>query len=274
MTAERRLVKVETSLSPTQLVLRWLDEAHAFGDLESYTRSLFAGPVLDGPLDRLARQAERVARMSGIGMRPEVVNKTVRTALRETFFRFELVMRINVVAHDLLDREVLIDAALAANLGVLSSASPKAREADITYLARFAERRDLLELRVRELRAEQEARTLVEERYLAGHTALFPDAVTAWDAQCLRTETLADVAVRLAELDGVPPAQPVESGDTSGRAIELVADLVEPAKATALHELGESRQAIAIGAAWLGARLEPVRPKSDLTAQPELAARQ
>ena len=266
MTADRRLAKVETSLSPTQLVLRWLDEAHAFGDLESYVRSLFAGPELEGPLDRLARQAERGARMSGGGTPPEVVNKAVRTAVRETCFRYDLVLRINVVAHDVLDREVLIDAALAANLGVLSSASPKAREADITYLARFAELRDLLELRVRELRAEQEARTLVEGRYLAGHPALFPDALTAWRAQCTRSEGLADVAVRLAELDGVPRAQPVDPGVTSDRAMELVADLVEPAKATALHGLGESRQAMTIGAAWL-------RPKLGLgTAAADLAS--
>jgi hypothetical protein len=164
--------------------------------------------------------------------------------------------RINVVAHDLLDRELLIDAALAANLGVLAAASPRARRADPTYLARFAELRDLLALRVTELHAEQEARTLVEERYLAGHPALFPDAVTAWDAQCTRTERLADIAVRLAELDGVARAEPADSGDTSVRAIELAADLVEPAKATALHEIGESRQAMTIGAGWLLARLE------------------
>ena len=264
MTAERRLAKIETSLTPTQLVLRWLDEAHAFGDLESYVRSLFAGPVLDGPLDRLARQAERGARMSGVGTRPEVVNKAVRTALRETFFRYELVLRINVVAHDLLDREALIDAALAANLGVLSAVSPKARQADTMYLARFAELRDLLELRVRELRAAQEARALVEERYLAGHPALFPDAVTAWDAQCTRTKTLADVAVRLAELDGVPPAESGNPGDASELALELMADLVEPAKATALHELGESRQAMTVGAAWLARKLDVGTTAADL----------
>jgi hypothetical protein len=256
MTAERRLARVEISLSPTELVLRWLDEAHTFGNMESYVRSLFAGPVLEGPLDRLTRQAERGARMTGIGTRPEVVDKAVRTALRETFFRYELVLRINVVANDLLDREVLIDAALAATPGVVSSASPKAREVDTTYLARFAELRDLLALRVRELRAEQEARTLVEERYLAGHPALFPDAVTAWDAQCLRTETLAYIAVRLAELDGVPPAESRNRGETSDRAMELVADLVEPAKAIALHQLGENRQAMTVGAGWLLARLE------------------
>jgi hypothetical protein len=31
MTLARRVDAVETSLTPTQLVLRWLDEAHAFG---------------------------------------------------------------------------------------------------------------------------------------------------------------------------------------------------------------------------------------------------
>jgi hypothetical protein len=262
MTAERRLAKVETSLSPTQLVLRWLDEAHAFGDLESYVRSLLAEDTAEGPLDRLARQVEHGVRISLRGTRPEVVNKAVRTALRETFFRYELVVRINVVARDLLDREVLIDAALAANLGVLAAASPRTRQADRTYLERFAELRDLLKLRVRELRAEQEARTLVEGRYLAGHSALFPDAVTAWDAQRTRTETLAEVAIRLVELDGVAPAEPGNPNETSDHALELAADLVEPAKATALHELGEGRQAMTIGAAWLTAKLAPSRSDS------------
>jgi hypothetical protein len=264
MTTERRLAKVEISLSPTQLVLRWLDEAHAFGDLESYVGSRLVEAASEGPLDRLGRQAVHGAQIGARSTRPEIVAKAIRTALRETFFRYELAVRINVVAHDLLDREVLIDAALAANLGVLSAASPKARQADTTHLARFAELRDLLALRVRELRAEQEARTLVEERYLAGHLALFPDAVTAWDAQCLRTETLADVAVRLAELDGVPPAEPGNPNETSDHALQLVADLVEPAKATALHELGESREAMTIGAAWLSAKLGPVPAASEL----------
>lgn len=36
----RRVAALETALSPTELVLRWLEEAHAFGDLESYVRSL------------------------------------------------------------------------------------------------------------------------------------------------------------------------------------------------------------------------------------------
>jgi hypothetical protein len=34
MTAERRLAKIESSLSPTELVPHWLEEAHRYDDVE------------------------------------------------------------------------------------------------------------------------------------------------------------------------------------------------------------------------------------------------
>ena len=85
--------------------------------------------------------------------------------------------------------------------------------------------------------------------------ALFPDAVTAWDAQLRSTEIIADFACRLAELDGVPPAEPADPEAASVRAAEFVADLVEPAKATALEKLGEGEQSLAIATAWLRPKL-------------------
>ena len=179
--------------------------------------------------------------MSVRGKRPEVVDAAVRSALRETVFRFELVLRINVTTHDLLERETLIDAALSAHLALLASEGRAARRADDTYLERLTTLRDLLTLRVSELRAAQGARASVEERYLAGHTALFPDAVRAAAAQLKSTEALAGQAVRLAELDGVPAAERVDPDVISTRATELVADLVEPAKSTAPEKLGEGR---------------------------------
>ena len=57
MTLNRRIDAVETSLSPTQLVLRWLAEAHAFGDIEPYVASLLSQEPPVAPLDRLAREA-------------------------------------------------------------------------------------------------------------------------------------------------------------------------------------------------------------------------
>jgi hypothetical protein len=255
VTAERRLRAVEASLSPTQLVLRWLDEAHAFGDLESYVRSQLVEPPGEGPLDRLAREAASGARASLRGKRPEIIDAAVRTALRETVFRFDLVLRILVTTHELLERENLIDAALSAHLALLTTEGREKRRRDTRYLERFATLRGLLLFRVAELRAAQEARATVETRYLAGHTALFPDAVKACDEQVRNTETLADVACRLAALDGVPPAEPPDPEAASARVTELVADLVEPAKTTALEKLGEGERAQRIAIGWLRPKL-------------------
>jgi hypothetical protein len=163
-----------------------------------------------------------------------------------------------VTAQELLERAGLIEAALSAHLGLLTSEDREHRRGDTTYLERFATLRGLLAARVSELRAAQEARATVEERYLAGHAALFPGAVAAWDEQLKVSETLADVAVRLAELDRVPPAEPTDPDAVSARATELVADLVEPAKSTALEKLGEGAQALAVAIGWLRPKLEPV----------------
>ena len=262
MTLARRVDALETSLSPTQLVLRWLDEAHAFGDLESYVRSQLAEPSFEGPLDRLAREAVQGVRTSLRGKRPEVIDAAVRTALRETVFRFDLVMRILVTTHDLLEREGLIEAVLSAHVALLTTEGRAERRRDTRYLERFATLRGLFLFRVAELRAEQDARGTVEARYLAGHTALFPDAATAWAEQLRNTETLADIARRLAELDGVAPAEAPDPDSVSARVTELVADLVEPAKATALEKLDEGRQALTIATAWLRAKLAPSRSDS------------
>ena len=268
MTLARRVDAVETSLSPSQLVLRWLDEAHAFGDLESYVRSQLAEPSSEGPLDRLAREAASGVRVSLRGKRPEILGAAVASALRETVFRFDLVMRILVTTHDLLDREGLIDAALSTHIALLTSEGRAERRRDATYLERFATLRGLLRLRVSELGAAAEARAVVETRYLAGHTALFPDAVAAWDEQVRNTETLTDVACRLAELDGVPPAEPPDHPEAgAARITELVADLVEPAKTTTLEKLGEGARAQGIAISWLrpklmNAHVTPPAPRS------------
>jgi hypothetical protein len=54
-------------------------------------------------------------------------------------------------------------------------------------------------------------------------------AVQAWAEQVKSTEIIAEMAIRLAGLDGVPPAAPPGSEARSRRTAELVADLVEAA---------------------------------------------
>ena len=79
----------------------------------------------------------------------------------------------------------------------------------------------------------------------------------AWDEQRKSTEALADLACSLAELDGTPPVAPADLDAISVRATELVADLVEPAKATALEKLGEGERSMVIATDWLRSRMLP-----------------
>jgi hypothetical protein len=249
MTLKRRLDAVESALSPTGLVLRWLAEAHAYGDIEPYVASLVEQDPPLAPLDRLAREAVQGTRTAMRGKRPEVVAAAVRSALRETVFRFELVMRINVTAHELLDREALIDAALSANLAL--AFKDDERPADPKRLEHLGRLRDLIVIRVSELGATTQARTIASERYLQGQSALFPNVAAAWDEQVRSTTLIADMAVRMAQIDGVPDAAPPDPEALSRRIAGLVADLVQPAKADALDKLGEGKRAFDMANAWV-----------------------
>ena len=225
MTLARRVAAIETSLSPTQLVLRWMAEAHAFGDLVPYVNSLLANEPPVAPLDRLAREAVRGARTAMRGKRPELVKAAVRGALRETVFRFELVMRINVTTHELLNREELIAALFASQLAMLAGDDRPERLRDESHLRRLELCRRLTLLRVDELLAARDSRSAVETRYLDGHAALFPDVANAFEKQLRSSQEIAVTAVRLAELDGLPPAAPANAEALFGRTTEFVTDL-------------------------------------------------
>jgi hypothetical protein len=104
---------------------------------------------------------------------------------------------------------------------------------------------------VHELLAAQAARITVEARYLHGQAALFPDIAAAFDDQIRRSHRLAEMAADVAELDGVEPLAPDDPDVVALRVDQLVADLVEPARSTALDKLGEGRPALSIAATWL-----------------------
>ena len=257
MTLDRRLAQIDEALTPTQLVLRWLAEAHSFGDIEPYVASLLVQDPPVAPLDRLAREAVHGAQTAMRGKRPELVDAAVRSALRETVFRFELVMRIYVTTKELLDREFLIHTIFASQLAMLASDGPKERLEDDSHLQRLDQCRRLTLFRVDELLASREARSTVEARYLGGHPALFPDVAAAFEKQLRSSQEVAATAVRLAELDGLPPVAPPDPEAFPGRTAELIEDLVEPAKAEALDKLGEGRRAFDIAAGWVRAKMAP-----------------
>jgi hypothetical protein len=184
-----------------------------------------------------------------------LVDAAVRSALRETVFRFELVMRVNVVAHELLDREELIAALFASQLAMLLSGGSGKRRPDESHQRRLELVRRLSLLRVDELLASREARTSVEARYLDGHGALFPELAARFESQLQTSQEVAASAVRAGELDGVAPGPSEDPVAFNARVGELMADLVEPAKAEALDKLGEGRRALDIAAGWVRGKL-------------------
>ena len=247
-TADRRLDRVEASLSPTALVLRWLAEAHTYDDFTTYTRSLVEAEPPIFPLDRLAHEAEASARQQSRGLPREEAHEAVRKAIVETVFRVQLVLRIITLAQEFLDRETLIQAALSAHLALALDADDRRSDRATLPIAKF---RDLLIGRVNELHAIEAARLEVEGRYLDGHAALFPAGQHAWDIQQTESERQAVIAIRLAEFDGGEPLTDDDPTTVPARVAQLVADHVEPARLKAYDVLGDGRRAMNVAVRWL-----------------------
>jgi hypothetical protein len=249
LTAERRLAAIVASLSPTELVLRWLAEAHAYDDFKTYSESLLDQDPSTLPMDRLAREAQTIARSRSRGQPKEDVAAAVRKALVETIFRAQLVLRINALTQEFIDREVLIDGALSAHLGLAVHAG-SGQPIDRAPVG-LVQVRDLLFARVNELHAFETARAAVERKHLDGASALFPAAVRDWAEQRTQSETLAVTAFRIAELDGFGPPPPDDEAAFDARVAQLVADHVEPARSKAYYELGDGRRGLSLAIGWL-----------------------
>jgi hypothetical protein len=252
MTAStRQLDAVADDLGPTGLVLRWLAEAHAYDDMESCVLAAIEGAMGGPPMDRLAREAmEWAQRQTRRGNRAES-GDLVRRAVTAALFRVQLVLRINVVSHDFLDREVLMYAALTAHMGLAMEVSREDRK--VTCIDQM---RDLMLKRVFEIHALEAARDEVEARYLAGTPALFPAGRRAWDDQRDLSEKSAVMAIRIGELDGFGEPPPDDPAAFDARVAQLVADHVEPSRSTTYDEMGDGRRAYSIASNWVMTKVE------------------
>ena len=252
-TAERRLDKVEAILSPTALVVRWLEEAHAYDDFTAYTGSLLDADPSTFPIDRLAHEAKASARQQVRGLARNEADTAIDRAIVAVVFRFQLVLRINVIAQEFLDREGLIQGFLAAHLALaLVAGEERSRERATLSLVQI---RDLLFGRVTELHAMQTAREAAEVRYLDGRPALFPAGQRAWATQRHESEREALIAMRLAEFDDADPPPDDDQPALDARVAQLIADHVEPARSRAYDELGDGRRAMALAVRWLRPKL-------------------
>jgi hypothetical protein len=253
MTTERRISAIEGALTRTELTVAWPTEAHAHGGVDALARSALEEEEYNPPINRLGRAASDAARSRMKGKPRDEIDGASDQAVRETLFRFHLVMRIVTVCHDILERELLLTALFSTRMTLLARKPEDGTKPD--HLQEVEQLRDLVSLSLRGFKAVGAAREEVERRCLAGHPALFPDNAGRWTEQAKTSQMLEVSVIGLAELDGVPEALLPPPEAFAARVVDYVADFVEPAKVAALEDLDEGHQALGIATSWLRSKL-------------------
>lgn len=92
---KKRIEKVETSLTPKQAVLLWMEEAHSHGSIQAYALWLKEQPESAYPLVRLPRQVREAVRTAMKGQSREAVGWYIDRAERDVIFLFQFVYVLN-----------------------------------------------------------------------------------------------------------------------------------------------------------------------------------
>ncbi|GEM_PF-6969160 len=183
MTLERRVAKVELTLTPAQAVVLWLEETLQHGSLRAYVHWLKEQPNSADPLVRLPRQVRQAVQDALKGYPKQHVAVAIERAERDVIFLYKLFMAVNAR---------VLEARKADALGYLWLLERLRRLGD-TPPAQL--RKEAASWREHALPRAGEAYALagavegLAERYFGGHTPLLPDeaeglaqATQGWDA--------------------------------------------------------------------------------------------
>jgi len=258
VTAERRLAKLKGALSPKAATLLWLAEAQEFGSLPAYVDWLIDQPISAAPLERVPEQARAAALEALRGQPRDVVREAAHQAVRDAIFLVELVLRLNSVAEETIRIEGLRYAVFFWEMRAISAEAALARRnrsragrSGSNLAERWQAWCTATAALLTGIYAAEEARLLLERRYLDGHPALFPDAIADWRRLQENAERLASLGDTLRPLmEGrrrAPRSAKVEAPDLDPDALRSVArtraravasGLVDEARAVTLDVLG------------------------------------
>jgi hypothetical protein len=257
VTAERRLAKLEGALSPKAAALLWLEETHQFGSLPAYVAWLIDQPISAAPLERLPAQVRAAALEALRGQPPEAVREAARGAVRDAIFLIELVLKLNLAAEETIRIEGPRHAALYWEMRAINAeaqlvrrsrarASSPASNSVESWHAWCAATAALLT----GIYAAEEARMLLERRYLDGHAALFPNAIADWGRLRENAERLVGLAgaipplpegrrrpTRSAEIEQPDPELDALRSGARTQAPAVTARLIDEARAATLDVL-------------------------------------
>ena len=119
MTLNKRLDKVEKSLTPKQTVVLWLQEIEQYRNAEEYLRYLRSQPESAAPITRLTRQIDEGIRVAMKGQPKEAISAAVRRSVRDVVFLVKLHLQVNFKIMSELRQWRLSQIALSECLGKL-----------------------------------------------------------------------------------------------------------------------------------------------------------
>jgi len=255
---ERRLTKIETSLTPTQAIVLWLEEAHQFDSFPAYASWLKDQPDSAYPLHRLPHQVEQATLDALRGQPRERVDFAVRRQVRDVIFLFKLDFVLNVAVHEeqlpqslsrllLIDKLDVVRSRLDAQAGGRGSRNRReeAQQQGEVW-------RSLAGVFYGRYRSLARALLACQQRYFAGVDLLFPesrrelaDMAEQWEfLEQLYNGTVAQGLGGPVELERMTSA----AQEPPGRDVAYFVDL---AKAETLQLLGETDAAADLVAPYL-----------------------
>ncbi len=95
MSQQKRINKLQVSLTPKQAAILWLQEINKFPNLNEYVDFLRTQPEGNTPLERLPNQVEQAVREAMKGRPKGEVWTAVRLAVRDVAFLVHLVLNVN-----------------------------------------------------------------------------------------------------------------------------------------------------------------------------------
>jgi hypothetical protein len=201
MTLKQRVDGLEGRLSPRAATLLWLTEAHAFGSSSRYTAWLVDQPSSAYPLNRVPYQAKAAAAAGTKGLPAELTEEATRKAVRDALFLVNLIFAINLQAEEATRFEGLRSVALSEGMGAITLGAELATYDPIAggtgHAQRWADWLATARSWLSHLYVAEDARVLLERRYLDGRPSLFPELASEWASVLECAEALVGLAHRL-----------------------------------------------------------------------------
>ena len=256
--ADRRLAKLESSLSPTEAVLAWLADAQQFQNIDDQARAIARLPVEAAPLSVIGQRIESSVRAAMKGQPADNVRDAVRRAVGDGAFLFSLVLQINAQTFEMAKVEGLRAAAMFFWMGSLLG-GPRAEDLPPAegkvYRQELAECwaswRSVVDRLSLDVQVENEARARLEKSYFGGHDVFFRDVAEAWSSHVDAVERLAGLAEAML-LPGKPrgrrrdPGASVSMVPFEERVAYRAQTLADDARVRAFEIMGERERAAAI----------------------------